>query len=73
MKTKVRMLTTTQGREDGRVQWFIENGVYEISDELLQSFIDQGLVDLHDIELRETKVIIPDEPRQKRKYTRKNA
>ncbi len=47
---KVRMLTTQKGVHDGEIYpaTFLEGEEYEIGDELMQSFIDLGAVDLAD-------------------------
>lgn len=63
------MLHTLLARFNGRMQWFIAGESYEIDDELLDTFVNQGVIEL--AELRETKVDAPQETAVKRKLKRK--
>lgn len=48
MKQKIRMLNTQRGVDDGEIHSsaFLEGEEYDIGPELLQSFIDLGVVEL---------------------------
>lgn len=61
MKTKVKILHTIAGRDDDArgVVNYIEGEEYEIGQELLRLFIDQGAVALVGAATRETKVLGP--------------
>ncbi len=67
MKNTVKMLKTTLGCDDGVVipDTYFEGKTYDIGDDLLAGFIEQGVVEVvgatTDPEGRETKVTGPDE------------